>query len=172
MKTDTEFILCPWHVEKTPSCAINFDNEFVHCFGCGKAATIPEAAVQAAKARQERDYDVNIPDIVRARERKAYAEQQRLWNLRSAVIRANVDDSINSTERMFLGLVLLGQMPVSKLPQNWERDDHALIASAMREIAESGTQPDFVNVYEKLKASHKSEQYGGPAYISGLVDGL
>lgn len=32
--------LCPFHHEKTPSFAINEDEQFYHCFGCGEGGDV------------------------------------------------------------------------------------------------------------------------------------
>lgn len=47
-------ILCPWHTEKTPSCYVKFGSSgFVHCFGCGKAATHAELAARLVLCGRE-----------------------------------------------------------------------------------------------------------------------
>lgn len=47
----TTFVLCPWHEERTPSCAINGDRVF--CMGCGKDTTLAEytALIQIRETR-------------------------------------------------------------------------------------------------------------------------
>lgn len=37
---NTYFCICPFHTEKTASLAINADENFFHCFGCGKYGNI------------------------------------------------------------------------------------------------------------------------------------
>lgn len=37
---NTYYCLCPFHNEKTPSLAINTDENFFHCFSCGKSGNI------------------------------------------------------------------------------------------------------------------------------------
>lgn len=37
---NTYYCLCPFHNEKTPSLAINVDENFFHCFSCGKSGNI------------------------------------------------------------------------------------------------------------------------------------
>ena len=37
---NTYYCLCPFHNEKTPSLAINIDENFFHCFSCGKSGNI------------------------------------------------------------------------------------------------------------------------------------
>ena len=32
--------LCPFHGEKTPSFSVNENNQFYHCFGCGKSGDV------------------------------------------------------------------------------------------------------------------------------------
>lgn len=44
---------CPWHEEKTPSCHINIKRAFVHCFGCGHAATPTEFLDAMSSAGRE-----------------------------------------------------------------------------------------------------------------------
>lgn len=33
-------VRCPFHAERTPSCAIDLDRAFFHCFGCGRAGEV------------------------------------------------------------------------------------------------------------------------------------
>jgi len=37
---NTHYCLCPFHDEDTPSLAVNEDEQFWHCFGCGKSGSI------------------------------------------------------------------------------------------------------------------------------------
>ena len=37
---NTHFAVCPFHDEKTASLALNTDEDFFHCFGCGKSGNI------------------------------------------------------------------------------------------------------------------------------------
>ncbi len=37
---NTYYCLCPFHTEKTPSLAINTEENFFHCFSCGKSGNI------------------------------------------------------------------------------------------------------------------------------------
>ena len=36
----THYCLCPFHQEDTPSLAVNEDDQFWHCFGCGRSGSI------------------------------------------------------------------------------------------------------------------------------------
>ena len=37
---NTYYAICPFHSEKTPSLAVNTDENFFHCFGCGRSGNI------------------------------------------------------------------------------------------------------------------------------------
>lgn len=37
---NTYYCLCPFHIEKTPSLAINTEENYFHCFSCGKSGNI------------------------------------------------------------------------------------------------------------------------------------
>lgn len=37
---NTYYCICPFHEEKTPSLAINTEENFFHCFGCGRSGSI------------------------------------------------------------------------------------------------------------------------------------
>ena len=37
---NTHFAVCPFHSEKTASLAVNEDENFFHCFGCGRSGNI------------------------------------------------------------------------------------------------------------------------------------
>ncbi|MEM4134332.1 MAG: CHC2 zinc finger domain-containing protein [Candidatus Micrarchaeia archaeon] len=39
VKMKSKMILCPFHLERTPSCRIYFETDTFYCFGCGKYGT-------------------------------------------------------------------------------------------------------------------------------------
>ena len=65
---NTHYCLCPFHDEDTPSLAVNEDEQFWHCFGCGKSGSIytwiqltehlsfPQAVQKVAELT---NYDIN-----------------------------------------------------------------------------------------------------------------
>lgn len=56
-------MLCPWHEEKTPSCWINIDELFYHCFGCGKHGPLSEIMEKSHEAfRLIAKHDHDLPD--------------------------------------------------------------------------------------------------------------
>jgi DNA primase len=42
IKDNKTGILCPFHNEKTPSCAVDYDKNYFYCFGCGATGTVDE----------------------------------------------------------------------------------------------------------------------------------
>ena len=50
-KTNGERVLCPWHLEKTPSCHVNRKEGKYLCFGCGRSGPLSELWAALVKAR-------------------------------------------------------------------------------------------------------------------------
>ena len=63
---DVVKFLCPWHDEKTPSCIVNFDKGFYHCFGCGEAGRLEDIdpfGMQALMGAVEREVDEAVRHV-------------------------------------------------------------------------------------------------------------
>src|SRR4051794_24158546 len=79
-------------------------------------------------------------------------------------------------ERSFLGAMLIHQEAFRRLngavePRHFFRVPHQHIFGTIRILAARGSAIDLVTVKEELARSGHLEAVGGPAYISGLVDG-
>lgn len=40
-------VVCPFHAERTGSCALNADTERWHCFGCGKSGGLSQVGSES-----------------------------------------------------------------------------------------------------------------------------
>jgi hypothetical protein len=92
-RDNVEKISCPWHIERTPSCHVDFSQDIVFCFGCQKRATIEEAVEQSIEAFRDREYDYEqLLDYVFARADAAIArakvETERQHRILMAVKRS------------------------------------------------------------------------------------
>jgi len=43
-RTGKDKMLCPYHIENTPSMMVHYDKGIFHCFGCGAAGKIVRTA--------------------------------------------------------------------------------------------------------------------------------
>lgn len=80
-------------------------------------------------------------------------------------------------ERSVLGAVLVDNgawILAAEVINEWDffRDAHRRIWRAMDTLIERKTTVDFVTVKEELRRVDDLEEVGGPAYISGLADGV
>ncbi len=76
-------------------------------------------------------------------------------------------------ERAVLGAALLDNKLVTKLrPDDFSLDSHRRILVRMVDLAESSQPIDMITLVGELECHKELEAVGGPAYISGLVDGV
>ncbi len=85
-------------------------------------------------------------------------------------IPANVD-----AERAVLGSLLLDPDAIIKIanfirPEDFFRERHAWIYSAMQRLSERREPLDFVTLVDELEREGLLEEVGGPAYITELVN--
>jgi len=80
-----------------------------------------------------------------------------------------------AAERSLLGAVLVdnGLLRVAKVrPEDFFRVGHGRIWRAYERLSEAGQGIDFVTLRASLEAAGDLVEAGGPAYLSGLVDGV
>jgi replicative DNA helicase len=80
-------------------------------------------------------------------------------------------------ERALLGAILVDPERVfdvadSLSPRDFYRTAHAIVFATFRALAEKHLPLEVLTVLERLKALGQLEEVGGPAYITGLTDGV
>lgn len=80
-------------------------------------------------------------------------------------------------ERAVLGSILVSDKawPVAAscvVASDFFREAHRDIFAALNAMAERGVAPDYITLKDELQRAGKLEDIGGPAYISGLTDGI
>ncbi len=90
---------------------------------------------------------------------------------------ANLPPQNLEAERSVLGAVLLDNTSLDQIvdrvkEEDFYRDAHRKIFSAMLEMAERGEAIDYLTLEDTLKARGHLESVGGPAYIASLTDAV
>jgi replicative DNA helicase len=80
-------------------------------------------------------------------------------------------------ERSVLGSILIDSSSLYRVvgilqPEDFYRDSHRVIFSAMQSLADQSQAIDLLTIREELSRTARLEQAGGPAYVSSLVDGI
>ena len=80
-------------------------------------------------------------------------------------------------ERSVLGAILLQNDAFNTAAEvidasDFYRDAHRRIFDRMVSLNERGSAIDFITLKEELSRSNELDEVGGPAYLSGLVDGV
>ncbi len=89
----------------------------------------------------------------------------------------NVQPQSDEAEQAVLGSMLVSKEAVSKTiqwlnPENFYKESHMKIFSAMLSLFDSGDPVDTVSVIDALKKKKQLEAVGGSYYITGLVDSV